>query len=611
MSEEGRKAKYVLYPSGKGPWPYVIMTHTRGESVHTDLRMRMNGFLIGHTLFTPGNVGGEYKFDAKHINQPIRGTEKAIQPLWWLLDGSEGSPKIGIGEKFIVPKGEVGATKNYPGVFTILDRGVWWPGALKPWFLEYWLKGKLFPEWTRVTARVFRFRKIDPETKKPASGFEIGTLFQIPGDQTPYVLSKRAKEKGYVPPKGFVPIPPELRRGEEFEEWLAWVQEQWEKGRGKELASSKYVLHEVSWRGQEVIRRLPQLAWYLRLLTGGEVRSWHLWDNPYYTYPVSAFYEGVVEDKWFDYEGELEPQTQYNPNKRLKARMIILTKGSVEVSKEEETEAEVLRLRFLSGGLKGTWVLEQEDKESTAYTLYPLGELSSNRFVLQEHEVEGRVHYDIRLDLGKPVLLEWNMRFDPRKIDSQPAVKKLCEDKSWMEIPAEWTERKVGGLMTKVRTVDKGDVEVFETSQVFYSFNFKGEELKGHYILIKRNEGWRFEKSPIPWKHSLEDPLEGKAFKEPEHEIKLKKLFIYIYDPLLFTRAEPDFREYLPDLKLEEGIEDIIIGLYQVPGKIRYARVMMVVFDPEKWTPEEAKKWVKEKKLKDFVAPQIRHKRKV
>ncbi|MEM2047964.1 MAG: hypothetical protein QXZ06_08780, partial [Candidatus Jordarchaeales archaeon] len=578
MTSIARKEQYVEYPSGKGPWEFVIMEHIRGRSSHLDLRLRMNNHLVGHTIFTPGAVGEPIKFKASVKNTPLRGTRKAIQPLFWLLDGHRGAPKLDIGESFKVPPGEVGATAEHPGIFKILDRGVWWPGALKPWFLEYWLKGKeLFPDWTRVTVRVMRFQKIDPETKKPTGKYEIGTLFQVPADQTPYCVSKRAREKNWVPPKGFIPIPPELRKGKEYEEWLEWVKEQWasgKAGRMKTLSLGYYVLHEVAWKGQEVVRRLPVLTWYLRLKEDGRINSFHLWENPLYTYPVACFKEGRVKRKWFDYEGDLQPNTEYNPNKRLTARMRVLTRGRVLVTRKHDG-IERIFLRFKSGDMAGEWVLEQEDKGSNNYAFFPLEELSKGRFVLQEHDVGGKKHFDIRIDIGKDALLEFNLPFNPVNVRNQPAVKKVCPDKSWMNISEDWEEKPVGDLKTRVRTLDKGDVDVYETSQLFYSFNFKGEKLKGPFIVIKREEGWRLEENPMPWKLSS-DPLEGKAYDPPKTERKLGKLFVYLYDPKLFTRAEPDFKEYLPDLELPDGVEDVIIALYQVPGTLRHARVMAV-----------------------------------
>ena len=600
-----KREQYVEYPKGKGPWPFVLMSHARGASEHLDLRMRVNDHLVGHTLFTPGAVGEPIKFRADIKNTPIRGTRKTPQPIWWMLDGTAGSPKVDIGEKFEVPPGEVGATRFEKGVFKILDRGVWWPGALKPWFFEYWLKGrKLFPEWTRVVGRVMRFQRIDPVTKKPTGQYEIGTIFQVPGNQTPYIFSKRAMEKGWVPPKGFIPLPPELRKGEQYEKWLEWVKEKWaEKHSLKHHALIPYVLHQVSWKGQEVVRKLPNLTWYLRLKTEG-VRSFHLWENPLYVSPVSAFDEGRVDAKWFDYEGELKPQTEYNPNKRLTARMSILAKGNATIETLQE-KPEILAVNFKSGELKGRWILEQEEEDSPNYQFYLAEELSKGRFVLEEHKIDDRVHYDVRIDIGAEAILEFNLPYNPVSVENQPAVKKVCMDKSWMKVKEDWEKKMVGDLETYVRTIDSGDVEVIETSQLFYSFNFKGKQLKGHYIAIKRDEGWRFEKNPMPWKLS-KDPLEGKAYEKPKVVMKLGKLFVFLYDPKLFTRSEPDFREYLPDLKLEEGIEDVVVSLYQVPGTVRYARVSCVVFDPEKWSPEKAVEWVEEKRLKDFVKPQIK-----
>jgi len=288
--------------------------------------------------------------------------------------------------------------------------------------------------------------------------------------------------------------------------------------------------------------------------------------------------------------------------------MSILDKGSVTVDRRMEENVEVLNLSFHGKALRGKWTLSQEERASEAYSLEKAKELSKGRFSLQEHKIGEKSHWDVRVDVGwEGKLLEWNLPFNPLEVNSQPAVKKICTDPSWLEKGKKgWEKAKVGPLETEVRELDSGPVEVLETSPLFYSFQFKGEKLKGLWILINRGEGFRFEASKLPF-HLSKDPLAGKEYDPPVVEKKPKRMLVYLYDPRFFTRAEPDFKEYLPDLSLPAGVKDVVIALYQVPGKIRFARVMAVIFDPEEFTEEAAINWVKKNKLAEFVSLQIRH----
>ena len=408
-------APYMEYPTCK-KCRYVQQWHLRGRSQHIDFRMEVNDHLVGWTITAPGGIPREahsveeakkiiwkeakHEFVASKKNRGHRAETKARQPKVWLT--VEG----------MVKPGEVGATKTKPGIFVIVDKGQVYFGAQKPYFHEYFIKsdmGKEFPKdkWTRIVFRAVNVQVIDPETKRPRPGTELMWRALIPGDQTPYAL-KRGFKKKWVPPKGYIPIPPELRKGELYEKWLKWVKEEWskkEEKKSEELAKAQFVIHYLSYMGQIVIRGIPHQRWFLRLKKDGKVYSW-ISDYDFTRFsPVAMEYEGVVDKKWFDYEGDIPPNTKYNPTKTLTAKMKIIDKGSCDVESTEVEGAEKMSIKLNGKRVTGSFTLVQEEKESPIYTIEKLTEdLEEARFVLQKHEIETpeglKSHYDIRISKG-------------------------------------------------------------------------------------------------------------------------------------------------------------------------------------------------------------------
>ena len=87
---------------------YVMQVHTRGSTLHYDIRHKVNNHLQGITLFGR-SIADRLPIESQRNN--IRGTIKMPQPADWLT--FEGVSK----------KGGIGATKNYPGIFTIISKG--------------------------------------------------------------------------------------------------------------------------------------------------------------------------------------------------------------------------------------------------------------------------------------------------------------------------------------------------------------------------------------------------------------------------------------------------------------------------------------------------------
>lgn len=278
---------YMLLPDEGESHRYVVQHHWRGKSVHADFRIESvdHEFLIGWTLnvLIAGRIGdpvlsladarklriADYsKIDwdsgrfAKRRKQgaealvdvEIVAERKAIEPKPWLdVEGKTEDPEPG-------ERPPVGATRNFPGVFQVVDKGVCEYGAQKPWFHEYFprsdrdeggfrsrllfrqlrveaIQGKTLdihqallsaaeemgldpsvPDWDLEAARAAIEKgliKAEDVQPLPAAETEFrdeaAWLLIKPLDQTPYAISERAAADGWVPPKDASALPERIR----------------------------------------------------------------------------------------------------------------------------------------------------------------------------------------------------------------------------------------------------------------------------------------------------------------------------------------------------------------------------------------------------------------
>lgn len=182
------------YPTEESKRRYVMQSHIRGDSQHTDVRMEWDGFLVGYEV-----VGGSVKEpitpDKWEINKGQRIEWKTTQPKDWLeVEGK-------------IEPGQIGATQREAGELKIVSKGEFWEGAQKPYFKEFFYKsdrdtGPLKKDkYVRVVVRGLRLPLLDPETKKKIPGkYEIVWRFMVPEDQVAYAL-ERGMKKGWKPPR--------------------------------------------------------------------------------------------------------------------------------------------------------------------------------------------------------------------------------------------------------------------------------------------------------------------------------------------------------------------------------------------------------------------------
>ncbi|RLI97841.1 MAG: hypothetical protein DRP00_03335 [Candidatus Aenigmatarchaeota archaeon] len=249
-----------------------------------------------------------------------------------------------------------------------------------------------------------------------------------------------------------------------------------------------------------------------------------------------------------------------------------------------------------SGKLGKFWKLEQEERGSDLYSFSKSNiKKAFGSFVLQKHSWKGGSHYDIRIDEGEDYLLEWSLQKDPRKYEideSEKVVLKKCYDKSWLTFEG---KRKVGNVMTDVKILDSGKVDFIEKSQLFRSFIFHGDSLKGYYVLKSDGKEWRFIRSALP---SMK--------KELKYEEKSNFIRVHLHDIRDFTRCEGEEkakRYKIP--KLPEGVEANIC-LFPRPGTIHGAKIQSLKFDKKLWSIEKIKREFNFKSYIEWEGVQIR-----
>jgi len=197
----------------------VMQNHYRGRSVHMDFRIAIDhkyleGFTIAHqrrgaikedvkTLKQAKEIERNWDKYFKMTNKPQTYILSPRRKLW--VEIKKPEPIEWLDVEGVVPPGEVGATRYEYGVFSIVDKPKVFIGAVKPDFYELFLYGKKFNgRWV--------IRLLPNPWKSEMPRREFVWLMWKPEDQTPYVLTKRAVQKKWIPPRGISCLPPEIRR---------------------------------------------------------------------------------------------------------------------------------------------------------------------------------------------------------------------------------------------------------------------------------------------------------------------------------------------------------------------------------------------------------------
>lgn len=388
-------------------WFYVIQSHHRGKSLHLDFRQKQNEHLEGDTwLAQIAGVPDEpittiaqaremsRKFHGARASEFIKIYKGMDITKGWMIGGKERQPLGWINRvKDIIPKGEVGSTKEFPGVFFGEDWGIAITTVKKPWFEERYIYSK----WFGTIRYIKRLLPTRPAYKKVGKkGVFWRAHFSDP-KSPPYIFSPAfyrntewIPEDSALPPNWEAIIPEKLRwwgKGLPPKErlnlikaafnWL--VEENFLKGRKKSLdkddfssiltdESYKGVLHRIWWRGPAHVRYMPISVWRLRIATPQGMLTFEFEKDPTRESRIGyAALRSISSTKppkgdsptdWLKFEGVLPAKHPENPNKRIEAHAVI--EDSFTFRKVADSE-DFLSGHFAGKVLKGYFILKREE----------------------------------------------------------------------------------------------------------------------------------------------------------------------------------------------------------------------------------------------------------
>jgi len=433
------------------------------------------------------------------------------------------------------PKIPVGATRSFPGVFHKVEDGSYILGARKPWFFEYFVERGRFFNGRLVFRFVRKAQKASWDALKAGDLAPDGSIVLPPGEGEgtlrepgywlfmtlddedvikPYVLSDEAIEDGWLPPPGVAALPQDfigatprslrywtMDREDALEarrELAAYFEELgWSRSKARSAAKAlrskaeaRFRLVLQTFKKQFVIRWGPTTSIWWLLLRLPNKRLLVALDNSPLVRDAVAGARQDPQGRWdrlWALRGseEVEPGTALNPTKDTPSRITLLDEGPVDVLDERPG---FFKLDFSGSDLRGPWILYEEEPGAGIFGFQrtELGPKVSKqaRYVLHQHEVEGRVHWDIRMDLGTGPILEFSLSESPLEAkDPIPATwLKQCLDRTWMEISEPETPRKVQGVWTKVTPLGEGSVLRFRRGEDHLDLELDGV-LRGGFRL--------------------------------------------------------------------------------------------------------------------------------
>lgn len=414
-------------PLKPGKRDAVIQAHARGRTVHLDFRIAVRDYLIGWTF--PAQIEGAIKEPITTVAQlkaitrnynvetgnkflkpmlapkALFASPKSRQPLVWL--------KV---EDRVFPPGTVGATKEFPGIITVIDRPKVEFGRQSPRFHEYFITDSKLKDGLWFVRMLVGEAEDVPEAEvgRVSPAGEIFWKYSISKQFLPSILKPRTVERKVMPPDGWSWIPQSLERDvpAESKYWTkkgaearkvrdALVEEKTftEKTVGlvdgefrlvlekryvvndgvgvglvqKQPKRTAYVLSRQSFRGPIVVRAgFSKVFWWLVLdKPGGKgVWAWRLQTDPLGGEERISAVEAVAgeaRDKaLLELSGDQPPGSRFNPTKATPSDVQQIGDGRVELL---EAKAGFLRLRFTSGPLKGVWSLVAEEPGSQLWEL--------------------------------------------------------------------------------------------------------------------------------------------------------------------------------------------------------------------------------------------------
>lgn len=381
---------------------FVYHDHWRGKGAHLDFRyVREKGGKILDGLTVAHMKAGIATEAVKTVKEAERYAKNAAnwkltntpEPLRMFAETKAPEPLPWLTYEGVVEKGEVGATKEEYGVFYIRDKGILYYGAQKPAFKEWFLEGSKYDG--RWIARLIERRQ--PEKAKKAFLWQFGK----PQDQTPYVLTRRAIRKNWLPPYKVSCLPPQIRKQipDSLKYWniqdrrkrfevrgqlvdsikkeevkITWQGKQLERAEQRFVGEAvPYVVQHHWWKKRKLIRAGPSAEhWDLRIETDLKKGLLHfvLYGNPLTaTEPIPCYIKPCKDHKWMTIGKQvtyLKPGSPGNPTLDTPAWIYILTSGKVVIVAKSAT---FYRLQFLSGKMKGLWIIKRGSPSERMWTI--------------------------------------------------------------------------------------------------------------------------------------------------------------------------------------------------------------------------------------------------
>ena len=504
---------YMDYPGERKKWKYVVQHHFRGRTCHSDLRIEHDSYLIGWTLMDE---------EKEKITQPVLTLKEAKefnQKDIWKIDWKKGVPKLrpgikpGFKKKYaeiaaarkspepkewvdvegITPKGQVGATKEYPGVFAIIDKGFCEYGMQKSYAHEYFFSGGILKgRWFFRQLRSSEFKgkvtkeEVIPPSRETQFRQEAPWFFIKPLDETPYVISKAAVKKKWISPKGVSALPEKIRKKipKEFQYWKF-------ENEKKRIEIRNALVEKF---GKTLIEK--------KLNPGA------LWAKAAYRYVLSK----QILNLWL--------KTPYS-EKVERVRSTLKEFKQLEPFKKEWLSDAIAWLELRPTEMKRLIVQELKAEKSREV-----------RWVLQHHFWRGQKviragasveHWDLRIDFPeRENLMHFVLEQNPLRNKEVTAIFKLCKYKEWINFSGYIPPANERAKMTKeelekfppgieeanptkatssyMEILDKGKATVYEDSDLFKKFEFGGKKLKGLWVFIREDNSkfWTMKKSSLP-----------------------------------------------------------------------------------------------------------------
>lgn len=379
--------EYMSPPDEDKTWLGMLHIHGRGKSVHGDLRFQVSkDWAIGWTLYIPkglSKVPGSYTEFVELVKKEIMPVVKAKldDPTQRFNCGKKKpEPAEWLDYKGMVDPGEIGATKNEPGFFYIADRFDVEFGAQKPHYHEYFCDGKL------IKGR-FCIRLLENKEEWKKTGEGLMTWMAVAAkDKTPYVISRRAVTKKWVPGFGHSALPKKMRT-KVPEKYRYWRYKETSKQRevrdelveelGKKLVKQDalgpaiYKVFRQTWKGPTVIREgASRTRYYFAICqdTKGSVKfALTTQNNPLENKELACVkFEHAAElcalkEKLTD----VKPKTKLNETKDTPSKIELLETGRASIL----ANTNFRRFRLKDGKLEGTWIAFQREEGSTIWTL--------------------------------------------------------------------------------------------------------------------------------------------------------------------------------------------------------------------------------------------------